>query len=328
MAGSPEPSGEATLSVATAAAEAFVRDRRADAMDLGRQLADDLDDPNAFVRGAEIGLARLGDPAFVAAIHLVAPGIGPVAGVRGPLLHAVERTLLRELKGVRASRLLPLAEASARSSIREVRWLAITLAGRAVRDEPEMAWQVLRRIGREADDWITVDTLGNILAPAILREPYRWAELEQLVFSPIRWERRLVGSTVASMALARSSEVRGPEAVRHALDLLAMLMGDAEPDVQKSLSWALRNLARADLEAVTGFCLVEAETAARASDGNRAWVLRDASPKLRPDDAARVRSLLEGLRRVAGGPSTSRAAEVASAFVGAGLGAPARNHLT
>ena len=37
---------------------------------------------------------------------------------------------------------------------------------------------------READDWITVDTLATPSARGILLEPYRWAELEQLVYSP------------------------------------------------------------------------------------------------------------------------------------------------
>ena len=36
-------------------------------------------------------------------------------------------------------------------------------------------------------------------AAASSAEPYRWAELEQLVYSPSRWERRLVGSTVATI---------------------------------------------------------------------------------------------------------------------------------
>ena len=81
--------------------------------------------------------------------------------------------------------------------------MAIRVLAWILPDDPERAWQVLRRIGREADDWITVDTLAAATAAGILREPYRWAELEQLVFSPIRWERRLVGSTIATLPARR-----------------------------------------------------------------------------------------------------------------------------
>ena len=42
-------------------------------------------------------------------------------------------------------------------------------------------------------------------------EPYRWAELEQLVYSPSRWERRLVGSTIATMPFVDRRRGRDPE---------------------------------------------------------------------------------------------------------------------
>ena len=65
--------------------------------------------------------------------------------------------------------------------------------------ETERTWQLLRRAAREAGDWITVDDLAHPYGTGIAAEPYRWAELEQLVYSPSRWERRLIGSTIATM---------------------------------------------------------------------------------------------------------------------------------
>ena len=303
--------------IVTARARQLVSERRATAVELGRRLADNLDDPEGFVRLTEAGLQGLADPKFRAGLRFVAPTVGPVLGVRGPLLGAVERGLRRELRGVRPSRLLPLADALARAEIRELRWLSISLLGRVVRDEPELAWQVLRRIGRDADDWITTDTLAGVLAPAILREPYRWAELEQLVYSPQPWERRLVGATVASVALASHATLRDSETVQRCLDLVALLLGDDEPVVQKALGWALRNLARVDQGAVATFCGREAETASRTGDGNRAWVLRDAATRLGAGDAASIRATLAGIRRIPGTPATSPAAATAAAFVAA-----------
>src|SRR5664280_3435797 len=102
------------------------------------------------------------------------------------------RALIRELRGVRAARLLPVAEALAHDPIRELRWFSCWLLARVLPDEPEQAWQVLRGLASEADDWISVDTLATTMGRGILAEPYRWAEVEQLVYSPSRWERRPV----------------------------------------------------------------------------------------------------------------------------------------
>ena len=72
--------------------------------------------------------------------------------------------LRREVRGVGPARLLVVAEALAGDEIRELRWLAIHVLGWIVAADPERAWQVIRRIGRDADDWITVDTLAGVTA--------------------------------------------------------------------------------------------------------------------------------------------------------------------
>ena len=154
--------------------------------------------------------------------------------------------------------------------------------------ETERTWQLLRRAAREAGDWITVDDLAHPYGKGIAAEPYRWAELEQLVFSPSRWERRLVGSTIATMTHGHRRRGLDPEVVRRALPLLGQLMGDAEPDVQKALSWAYRSLAQVDLDATTEALRAETERAAATDDGHRAWVIRDTFAKLDPADARRA----------------------------------------
>jgi len=314
--------GAAHPSPTTAASTALVAERLPAALALGRDLAGELDDPAAFVGALRAGLAGLADSSCLTGQRLVAPGIGPTLGVRNPLLSAVGRGLAAATRREAPARLLLAADAAARDELRELRWFAIAVLGRVVPADPERAWQVLRRIGREADDWITVDTLASVVGPAILREPYRWTELEQLVYSPSCWERRLVGAAVASMPFSGGSLGRTPEVVRRGLELVAALLGDVEPEVQKALSWALRNLAALDPAAVLAFCASEADRAAVASDGARARVIRGALPKLPAADAARLRTRLAGLRRVPGAPSTSAAAATAAAFAAAGLGRP------
>jgi len=180
--------------------------------------------------------------------------------------------------------------------------------------EPERTWQLLRRASREAADWITVDTLAHPVGRGILLERYRWAEIEQLVFSPSKWERRLVGSTIATIPHVDRHAGRTPDVVGRSLPLLGQLMGDAEPDVQKALAWAYRTIAQLDSSATAAALTDEASVAVENADGHRAWVIREALPKLPAEVSDTLRELLAGIRKRSGSPSTSRAADTASRF--------------
>ena len=311
---------ERPRSEVTARAVAFVAAHRDEAEALGRSLADNVHDPETFARELEAGFARLADPEYQEGEQRIAPGLGPVLGVRWPLNAAVSRGFRGATKGQSPTTLLYLADRLFRSEPLEVRWFAFGSLERLVPYEPERAWQLLRRAAREAADWITVDTLAHPYGRGVLLEPYRWAELEQLVFSPNRWERRLVGSTIATIPFIDRTLGRQPEVATHGLELLGQLIGDAEPDVQKALSWALRSLIVIDQDAVAAFARDEAETARETSDGHRAWVIRDTLPKLDATVAADLRARLDGIRRRPGAPSTSRAAVTAAQFAGMGLG--------
>jgi hypothetical protein len=310
------------LAPTTARAVAFVAARRAGAEELGLHLAGLVNDPDDFVSELKRGLAGLSDPEYVAGQQFVAPGIGEVLGVRWPLLAAVSRTFRHATRRDSPTPLLFIAERLFRESPLEIRWFAFGLLERLLPAEPERAWQLLRRGAREAGDWITVDTLAHPYGRGIILEPYRWAELEQLVFSPSRWERRLVGSTIATTPFIDRRGGRQPKIATRGLALLGELIGDAEPDVQKALAWALRSLVLVDAPAVESFCRREAATARDTGDGHRAWVVRDVLTKLDPGAAAALRDVLAGVRRRPGAPSTSRAARTAERFSTMELGGP------
>jgi hypothetical protein len=160
-----------------------------------------------------------------------------------------------------------------------------------------------------------------VFAVGILQEPFRWAEIEQLVYSEHRMERRLVGSTLARMPYAFSAAQRRnaePSAIApRALDLIRQLMGDADDQVQKSLSWALREWSRVARVAVEQLLDQETRATVRAQDGSRAWVIRDALALLDPRVADALRSQVAGIRRRPGAPSTSPASQAATTFLGA-----------
>jgi 3-methyladenine DNA glycosylase AlkD len=288
--------------------------RREDAEALGVSLAERVTDPDAFADALRAGLERLADPEYQAGQQFIAPGLGPVHGVRWPLLAAVARGFRASTRREPPAPLLFLADRLFHEPRLEERWFAFGLLERTLPGDPERSWQLLRRAAREAGDWITVDSLAHPYAKGIVAEPYRWAELEQLVFSPSRWERRLVGSTVATMPFADRRGGRDPMVAARALPILGQLIGDREPDVQKSLAWAYRSLTVVDAAATTAALRAETDVAAEGGDGHRAWVIRDALPKLDPDTAADLRERLAGIRKRPGAPSTSAASATAARF--------------
>jgi 3-methyladenine DNA glycosylase AlkD len=308
----------------TIASEAFVAEHRPEAVALGERLAGLVADPEGFATALHAGLTALGDPAVVEGIRSVTPGLGPVLGVRLPLLDAAHRAFRRGTKRASTALLLDCAGRLQREDYRELRWFGMWSFGRLLVTDPERTWQLMRAAAGEADEWITVDTLAHPYAEGILREPRRWAEIEQLIYSSSRSERRLVGSTLATMSHVNLPGCRDRPAVQRGLALVGQLIGDNEPDVQKALSWALRSYAALDPAAVRAFLDEEVQMARRTQDGNRAWVVRDTLAKL-PDETERYRRLLDGIRRQPGGPSTSTAAATAAVFI-APAGGPGTTH--
>ncbi len=299
----------------TATADAFVTANLERATALGTALADDVQNADTLAAAMHRGLAGLSDPTYLAGQRRVAPGIGTIHGVRRPLLAAVTTAFRAATLEDRATTLLFVADRLLREEHLEAHWLAFDILQRTLPGEAERTWQLMRRAARSADDWITVDSLAAPYAAGIALESYRWSELEQLIYSPSRWERRLVGSTIATMTHGEG-RVNGANIVARAMPILEQLLGDAEPDVQKALAWAYRSLAALDRDAVTAALRRETDVAARADDGHRAWVIRDSLAKLDPAEADALRTALSGIRRRADAPATSAAASTAAAFGG------------
>ena len=318
----------ATLRPITVRSQAFVAAHLDAATALGRSAAEEVQDPAAIAAALAAGLPSLADAEYLEGQRFIAPGIGELLGVRNPLLAAVTRGLRAATRHDRPSTLLDIADHLQRQGPLELHWLAYDLLDRAIVHEPERAWQLVRREAKTAGDWITVDSLAHVVGRGILAESYRWAELEQLVYSPSRWERRLAGSTVATIPFVDRTAGRTPEIARHGLGIVGDLIGDREPDVQKSLSWALRNLLAVDPDAASAFIDREADLAARTGDGHRAWVIRDTFEKLPADTVARLQATLADVRKRPGAPSTSRASTTAADFLGLGLAVPPAERIT
>jgi hypothetical protein len=313
--------GGSVPSDVTARAQALVAERLPLARGLGESLADLVDYPEEFIAALRDGLIHIADPAYAAEQDRVAPDSGRIFGVRQPLLAAVMRQLRAPIGEISPAIALNLAERLAVEEEREFVFFAHVALQRVLPVDPERAWQLMRRLGRNAHDWIRVDSLANLYAQGILAEPVRWAEIEQLVFSASEWERRLVGSTIATLPFAVPGDQQRRLENTPALELVRSLIGDASETVRKSLSWALRSWREVDPRAVDELLLSEARRAADTNDGNRAWVVRDALKEQRASVpahlVAQIREILAGVRRAPTGQSTSVASEISSKFVGA-----------
>jgi len=283
---------------------------------LGRRLAGLTEDPEAFVASLLSGLERLTHPRHVATHDRVSPGMDDHRAVAAPLRRAVERPVRAALADGSSSSALSLAQRLERSEERDGRLFALCCLDRALADDPERSWQVLRRLGRRAEDRMEVDSQAGLWAAGILLEPYRWAELELLVYSARATERRLVGVTLARMPrrLPRSRhEPQGTHGPR-ALALVGILIGDADPLVQRSLAWAIREWTRIDPRGSESFVRDQTAIAVERADGHRARVIRDCLEAQPAPVALDLRSRLAHLRRRAHEPSTSIAARQVAAF--------------
>ncbi len=270
MTGAPDAARP--VSPITAAANAFVERHRGDAGRVGSRVGDLVDNPEEAVAALRTGLAGVADPDYRTGQLTIAPGLTDVVGVRQPLLTEIRRAFDRETRRSAADSLLWLSDRLLREPELEFRLLALHLLERTLRADPERTWQLLRRASRTAHEWITVDSLAHPAGRGILLESWRWAEIEQLIYARSRWERRLVGSTIATLPFIDRRAGRAPDIARHAFPILAGLIGDDEPDVQKALAWALRSLARVDAAALLAFVQDQARQAAETDDGHRAWV--------------------------------------------------------
>jgi hypothetical protein len=305
---------------ATARAQALVAERLPLARGLGESLEELIDYPEEFVAALREGLQQLADDAYATEVERVAPGGGAVIGVRQPLVAAVTRQLRQPLSDTSPALALNLAERLAAEPEREFAFFVHLALERVLPSFPEPSWQLMRRLTREASDWIRIDSLAPLYARGILAEYVRWAEIEQLVFSRSVWERRMVGAVIATIPFELPRQRRVELQRSPALELVTSLIGDASETVRKSLSWALRSWREVDPRGVDELLRTEARKAAETNDGSRAWVIRDAIKEQRTPVpaplAAQLRAMLAGVRRAPGDQSTSAASEISDRFKG------------
>ena len=128
--------------------------------------------------------------------------------------------LVAGLRGGSSAIDLSLAQRLAADPGDDARLIAIAVLDAPLARDPERTWQLLRRIGRTSPARHIGDALARLMARGVLAERFRWAELEQLVYSDRAHERRLVGATVARIPATLPAAIRPTLDVAPALALL------------------------------------------------------------------------------------------------------------
>src|SRR5712692_10338285 len=127
---------ERPISPITAAANGFVEAHRGEAEQLGVDLAELIDDPDAFAPALRNGLAGLVDENYRREQSRVAPGLEDSIGIRLPLLQAIRRRFDRASRWAGPDQLLWLAERLLREEGLEIRVFAFEILARVLPGDP------------------------------------------------------------------------------------------------------------------------------------------------------------------------------------------------
>jgi len=149
------------MSEVTALADAFVSAHLEQARALGERLADLTEEPEAFVVALSGSLEALADPAYLDMVTRACPETPARFAVRGPLSEALMKPVRAALAEGSSTSALRLAQRLIETEHRDLRLYALPCLRRALAQDPEQSWQLMRQLGRKSKDWIAVDSLAD-----------------------------------------------------------------------------------------------------------------------------------------------------------------------
>ncbi len=173
-----------------------------------------------------------------------------------------------------------------KASDRDAKLIVISALGRLSKTHyPEVKDFVLKILG-EVSHWEICDQLALkvMVNLAVKQEEEIFSLLETWASSPNKWLRRLAAATVPPFIRAKKDRAH------ICLRLLEQLMEDRDRDVQKAVSWALREVTKKDPAAVHAFLKKHARGAGPATRR----IIREGMKKLPPELQGEIKALMEG----------------------------------
>ncbi len=207
-------------------------------------------------------LEAAGDPERQAVAVTYFPTVMRVFGTPMPDVRIVVRDVNKRLKAAPPKEVLALCQRLVDDRIFEGRLAAYELLWRHKATFAILAAMAIELLGKGNDNWATVDAFSTqVSGPAWRTGQVTDAAVDRWADSDDRWWRRTaVVSTVPLNLKSRGGTGDTPRT----LHVCGLVVADHDDMVVKGLSWALRELAKSDPEAVEGFLDAhEADLAAR-----------------------------------------------------------------
>jgi 3-methyladenine DNA glycosylase AlkD len=162
-------------------------------------------------------------------------------------IRRIRREYSQRLRGASGSELLAIAEAL----VGRQRWVAYELLYHHPSRLAGLGVEEVERLGQGLDGWVDVDTFARYISgPAWQQGQLPDEAIHRWAASPNRyWRRAALVSTVPLNLRAAG----GTGDTRRTLEVCGLLATDHDDTIVKALSWALRELAIWDPEAVREF---------------------------------------------------------------------------
>ncbi len=167
----------------------------------------------------------------------------------------------------RVTHFLPLARLLWDAYGREGRIVAAVALGPMELADPETVVPLIYDLAQRCVFWEDCDQLAmKALEPVLRKDPEKWLErLGTWVTDDSKWVRR------AGLIAIGRLPMKEPAYTARCVNLCSPALGDADTDVKRGLSFALRLCARGEVEPVKAFILAHRD----ATDADSLWVLSD-----------------------------------------------------
>lgn len=174
-----------------------------------------------------------------------------VIGIKNADRRVVEKDLLGELRDAPAQQVVDLAKALAGSGVLEAQRIAYEILDRHRSAAASLRLDDIEALAVGLDNWVSVDSFAGLVAGPAWREG-RIPEDVVLAWvdSNDRWWRRI--AVVCTVALNQKARGGAGDPIR-TLAVCRKVARDHDEMVAKSLSWALRELAKRDPAPVVQF---------------------------------------------------------------------------
>ena len=207
------------------------------------------------------------NPARAAAVLRAVPG-ARTNGAAVPALRARVASF-RKQHGLASEEAFAVCDALCSDGTRESLLFAFFLIGSYQRACAGVPWPRLERWLSKVDNWETCDQLAMAVGAVRVAADAETGidQLKRFARSDDMWRRRFALATGASL------NQKGRFFPGITLQVCQMLLADAEPMIQKSIGWAVRELSKKDAEVAFGFL-------ADNRDAIKPRTLREAAEKL------------------------------------------------